>query len=118
MAKTRVTIVAGFLGAGKTSVIRHLLRDQPSPGQTAVLVNEIGEVGIDGDLITAESGDACLVREMAGACICCTANSPFRQAIVELLRRKNQLSSLSSRPVLPLLTVCGKYLKIPNQHTC
>jgi G3E family GTPase len=88
MAVTKVSIIAGFLGSGKTSVIRHLLSQRHDNERVAVLVNEIGDVGIDGDLIQEVSGAACKVRELAGGCICCTANLPFRQAVVELLRQK------------------------------
>ena len=89
---TRVTLIAGFLGAGKTSVIQHLLRQEDDLSQTAVLVNEIGDVGIDGDLIasTSRNDTGCAIREMAGGCICCNANVAFRQAIVEFLRKKPQ----------------------------
>jgi G3E family GTPase len=88
MHKTRVSIVAGFLGSGKTSLIKEILANHQGPGKIAVLVNEIGDVGIDGDIIREVSGTDCEIKEMAGGCICCTANVPFRQAVVALLRHK------------------------------
>lgn len=84
--RTRATIVSGFLGAGKTSLIRQLLLQ--SDAGCSVLVNEIGTVGLDGAAIEAVSGASCQVRELVGGCICCTAQLPFRQALVELLRRR------------------------------
>ena len=52
LEKTPVTVVTGFLGAGKTTLIRHLLQN-PQGRRLAVLVNEFGDVGVDGDLIRA-----------------------------------------------------------------
>lgn len=85
--RTRVTIIAGFLGVGKTSVLKHLLNSSnPSTG-TAVLVNEIGAVGIDGDLI-AGSSSGLNVHELVGGCICCTGLVEFRKKLVEILRSR------------------------------
>jgi len=77
-------LVTGFLGAGKTTAIRALLADRPAGERWAVLVNEFGEVGIDGAALAA---DGVAVREVAGGCICCSAGLPLRVALVDLLRR-------------------------------
>jgi G3E family GTPase len=77
-------IVTGLLGAGKTSLIRHLLEQSPAGERWAVLVNEMGEVGIDEALL---AGTGMEVRELPGGCLCCTLGVPFRVAIVDLLRR-------------------------------
>lgn len=86
---TRVTIVAGFLGSGKTSVIRHLLANDHTGDSTAVLVNEVGAIGVDGACIgEAGTNEQLEVRELAGGCICCTAQVAFRQTVVTLLRKR------------------------------
>ncbi|MCH2110860.1 MAG: hypothetical protein MK135_16195, partial [Polyangiaceae bacterium] len=83
---TRVTIVAGFLGAGKTSVLRNMI-SASLPQRTGVLVNEVGAVGIDGDFIAAANGQLD-VQELMGGCICCTALVAFKHRLVQMLRRR------------------------------
>lgn len=75
------TIVTGFLGTGKTSLIRDAFRHRPEDERWAVLVNEFGEVGLDGAIL----GDLA-VKEIPGGCICCTAGVALRFGLVELLR--------------------------------
>ena len=77
-------LVTGFLGAGKTTTILHLLAHRPRGERWAVLVNEFGELGIDGALLGEVDGVA--VREVAGGCVCCTGNVPMRVALTQLLR--------------------------------
>lgn len=77
-------IVTGLLGAGKTSLIRQLLAQSPADERWAVLVNEMGEVGID-EALLSDSGME--VRELPGGCLCCTLGVPFRVAIIDLIRR-------------------------------
>lgn len=78
------TLVTGSLGVGKTTAILAATRHRPPTERWAVLVNEFGSVGIDGALL---SDDGSLqVREIAGGCICCTANVPLRAALVRLIR--------------------------------
>ncbi|MEQ1571342.1 MAG: GTP-binding protein [Myxococcota bacterium] len=78
------TIVSGALGVGKTTAILSALRARPEGERWAVLVNEFGTVGIDGAILGEHGGLA--VREIAGGCICCTANLPLRVGLVKLLR--------------------------------
>ena len=78
-----VTIISGFLGVGKTTAILDLLREHPKNERWAVLVNEFGEVGIDG---AALAGEGCAVKEVPGGCICCTAQTQMRVALTRLLR--------------------------------
>jgi G3E family GTPase len=103
---TRCNLITGFLGAGKTTLIRNLLSQRPAAERWAVIVNEFGVVGIDGTTIeAATSGPSgappgrstaasthgprtVLVREVAGGCICCAANVPLRVAITDVLRRE------------------------------
>lgn len=79
-----VTLVTGFLGAGKTTFLNALLRD-PAFSQTAVLINEFGDVQIDHDLV-AEFTDE-LVMTTTG-CLCCTASSDIKQSLFDLWRQR------------------------------
>ncbi|HXQ52597.1 MAG TPA: cobalamin biosynthesis protein CobW [Stellaceae bacterium] len=84
MRKLPVTIVTGFLGAGKTSLVRHLLAN--SHRRIALLINEFGELGIDRELLLA--CDACAedeIIELANGCICCTVAEDFLPALTRLL---------------------------------
>ncbi len=92
-----VTVVTGFLGAGKTTLLRHLLLE--SGLRLAVLVNEFGEVGIDGDLIAAcgfcpdDELDGRLV-ELANGCLCCTVQDEFLPTMTRLLERADRLDGI------------------------
>ena len=86
MPKLPVTIVTGFLGAGKTSLVRHLLVHAEGR-RIGLLVNEFGALGIDRELLLA-CGDACAddqVIELANGCICCTVAEDFLPALTRLL---------------------------------
>lgn len=76
-------IITGFLGAGKTTLIRHLLKTKPAEEKWAVLVNEFGEVGIDGALLAA---DGIAVKEVPGGCMCCATGLPSKVALNQLIR--------------------------------
>ena len=84
------TLVTGFLGAGKTTVINQLLATKPDDERWALLINEFGRIGIDGALL-ASSQDNDLeqkniaIREISGGCICCTSQLPLQIAISRLL---------------------------------
>ncbi len=82
-------ILTGFLGAGKTSAILHLLQQKPDNERWAVLVNEFGEIGVDGSLFQGrhkeESG--IYIREVPGGCMCCAAGLPMQMALNLLLAR-------------------------------
>jgi cobalamin biosynthesis protein CobW len=96
-ARLPVTVVTGFLGAGKTSLLRHLLLH--SGLRLAVLVNEFGEVGIDGDLLRScgfcpeEELDGRVV-ELANGCLCCTVQDDFLPTMETLLQRAEQLDGI------------------------
>jgi G3E family GTPase len=77
---TPVTVLTGFLGSGKTTLLNHVLRD-PRFADTAVLVNEWGEVGIDHALVRASSEN---VVVLAGGCICCRVAGDLVKALREL----------------------------------
>ncbi len=80
---TPTTLVSGFLGAGKTTLINQLLRAKPAGSQWALLMNEFGQIGIDGSLIDHKDGLA--IKEVSGGCICCTSQLPLQIALVRLL---------------------------------
>ena len=80
-------VVTGFLGAGKSTAILNLLKEKPEGERWAILVNEFGEVGIDGGLLGASSGRKVFVREVPGGCMCCTAGLPMQMAMNMLLAR-------------------------------
>ena len=85
--KTPVTIVTGFLGAGKTTLIRHLLQN-PGGRRLAVLVNEFGDVGVDGDQIRDCADASCPeahIVELTNGCICCTVADEFIPSIERLM---------------------------------
>jgi cobalamin biosynthesis protein CobW len=89
LARVPCTIVTGFLGAGKTTLIRHLLT-QVRGRTLAVLVNEFGDVGIDGELLKACGDAACReenIIELANGCLCCTVADEFIPALTALLSR-------------------------------
>ncbi|MUK39714.1 GTP-binding protein [Aliivibrio fischeri] len=85
MKKIPTNIITGFLGVGKTTTILQLLKNKPENEPWAVLVNEFGEVGIDGAFL-AEGG--AMVKEVPGGCMCCTAGLPMSVGINALLRQK------------------------------
>jgi G3E family GTPase len=82
-----VLLVGGFLGAGKTTLLRHLVRDPRVGGRLAVLVNELGALGIDGELIRdARQGAAVQAVQLDSGCLCCTLQGELGSALQELAR--------------------------------
>jgi G3E family GTPase len=78
-----VSVLTGFLGAGKTTLLNHILRGQ-SEYKFGILINEVGEIGIDGQLVEAERED---VVEMSNGCVCCTIRKDLVKGIQKLLQR-------------------------------
>jgi cobalamin biosynthesis protein CobW len=90
LAKTPVTIVTGFLGAGKTTLIRHLLANAGGR-RLALIINEFGDVGVDGDLVKGCADANCpeeAIIELANGCICCTVADDFAPALTALVARE------------------------------
>lgn len=79
-----VNLITGFLGVGKTTAIRRLLDLHPAGERWAVLVNEFGEVGVDGALLA--DGEV-VVQEVAGGCLCCVAAPAFTTGLNRLIRQ-------------------------------
>lgn len=99
MHKIPVTVITGFLGAGKTTLLRNLLQNNQGR-KIAVLVNEFGEVGIDGELLrscqvceTEEEANSNIV-ELTNGCLCCTVQEEFYPTMQTLLTRKEQLDCI------------------------
>ncbi|MBW4693959.1 MAG: cobalamin biosynthesis protein CobW [Lyngbya sp. HA4199-MV5] len=106
-AKIPVTIITGFLGSGKTTLIRHLLQNNQGR-RIAVLVNEFGELGIDGDLlrscqvcddepsagVTPSPERLLNIVELTNGCLCCTVQEEFLPVMLELLKRRDSLDCI------------------------
>lgn len=111
-SKIPVTIVTGFLGSGKTTLIRHVLQNNQGR-RIAVLVNEFGELGIDGELLRScqvcpedgltdgEANDAAATNaaatnivELTNGCLCCTVQEEFLPTMLELLKRRDRLDCI------------------------
>lgn len=91
MTATRVpcTVVTGFLGAGKTTLIRHILENAKGK-RLALIVNEFGDVGVDGEILKGCGVDSCPeenIVELANGCICCTVADDFVPALDQILSR-------------------------------
>jgi len=91
MSKVPATVVTGFLGAGKTTLIRHLL-ENAGGRRLALVINEFGDVGVDGALVKGCNDAACPeedIVELANGCICCTVADDFLPTMQKLLDRPN-----------------------------
>ena len=81
-------IITGFLGSGKTTLIQALLKGKPADEKWAILVNEFGEVGIDGGIVDGSNQDKqVFIREVPGGCMCCTSGLPMQIALNQLISR-------------------------------
>ena len=86
--KLPVTVITGFLGSGKTTLIRHLMQN-PGGKRLAVVVNEFGDVGVDGDILKNCAIPECPaenIMELANGCICCTVADDFIPTIETLIK--------------------------------
>ncbi|MEM6887343.1 MAG: cobalamin biosynthesis protein CobW [Pseudomonadota bacterium] len=108
LEKTPVTIVTGFLGSGKTTLIRHLMT-HPQGKRLAVVVNEFGDVGVDGDILKSCAIPECPaenILELANGCICCTVADDFIPTIEALM-------ALNPRPEHIIIETSGLALPKP-----
>ena len=108
LTKIPVTVITGFLGAGKTTLIRHLMQN-PQGKRLAILVNEFGTVGVDGDILKSCADESCPVEnivELANGCICCTVADDFIPTIEALM-------AMPQRPDHILIETSGLALPKP-----
>ncbi|MDQ7260256.1 cobalamin biosynthesis protein CobW [Paracoccus sp. PS-1] len=87
LTKTPVTVITGFLGAGKTTLIRHLMLN-PQGKRLAVLVNEFGTMGVDGEILKSCADENCPaenIMELSNGCICCTVADDFIPTLERLM---------------------------------
>jgi cobalamin biosynthesis protein CobW len=105
MDKLPTTIVTGFLGSGKTTLLRHMLQNAAGR-RLAVIVNEFGEVGVDGELLrqcgigcdddanTSNEGDGGALYELANGCLCCTVQEEFVPVLEQLMERRERIDHI------------------------
>ena len=84
-----VIVVGGFLGAGKTTLVNHLIRSLPR--RLGIIVNEFGQTGVDGSLIERLDDD---VTELAAGCLCCTGRDDLLRALMEISMREQKPDAL------------------------
>ena len=90
--KIPTTVITGFLGAGKTTMIQHIL-ENPGGRRIALIVNEFGDLGVDGEILRGCGVDSCAsggMIELSNGCICCTVAEEFTPAIQSLIERPDQ----------------------------
>ncbi|WP_300010363.1 cobalamin biosynthesis protein CobW [uncultured Roseobacter sp.] len=108
LAKLPVTVITGFLGSGKTTLVRELMQN-PGGKRLAVVVNEFGDVGVDGDILKSCAIPDCPaenIMELANGCICCTVADDFIPTIEALM-------ALEPRPDHILIETSGLALPKP-----
>ncbi len=101
MNKLPTTIVTGFLGSGKTTLLRHLLTNA-NGRRLAVIVNEFGEVGVDGELLkqcgigceSEENGAPGALYELSNGCLCCTVQEEFVPVLETLMERRDSIDHI------------------------
>ena len=108
LSKLPVTVITGFLGSGKTTLIRHLMQN-PGGKRLAIVVNEFGDVGVDGEILKSCAIPDCPaenIMELANGCICCTVADDFIPTI-------DALMALEPRPDHILIETSGLALPKP-----
>lgn len=91
--KIPVTIITGFLGSGKTTIIRNLLENNNGK-RLAVIVNEFGEMGIDGELLKSCCTNEEDIMELSNGCVCCTVQDEFLPIMLQLMERKDTIDHI------------------------
>ena len=91
--KIPTNIITGFLGVGKTTAIQQLLKQKPAHETWGILVNEFGQIGIDGTLLSAftdtltDQTERIVVKEVPGGCLCCVAGLPMKMGLNMLISK-------------------------------
>ncbi len=94
MRKIPITIVTGFLGVGKTTLVHNMIKNANGK-RIAVLVNEFGEVDVDGELIKGGcEDDQCNLVELPNGCICCTVQEEFLPTMLTMIERKEDIDHI------------------------
>ena len=96
LSKIPTTIITGFLGAGKTTLIRHLINNAAGR-KIALIINEFGDLGVDGDILKGCGDDACNeedILELSNGCICCTVADDFIPTMQKLLERETRFDHI------------------------
>ncbi|WP_163847332.1 cobalamin biosynthesis protein CobW [Pseudooceanicola aestuarii] len=91
-AKIPTTVITGFLGAGKTTLVRHMLQ-QANGRRIALIINEFGDLGVDGDILKGCGDETCRdedIMELSNGCICCTVAEDFIPTMEALLARPDR----------------------------
>ena len=112
-----ISVITGFLGAGKTSLVNRLVQERAGAERIGVVVNEAGEIGLDGELLGDAGGD---VVEIADGCVCCTSQGELLEAITRLQRAAGPLDRIivetsglaDPGPVLETLTSITHALRL------
>lgn len=112
-----ISVVSGFLGAGKTSLVNRLVQARAGAERIGVVVNEAGEIGLDGELLGDAGGE---VVEIADGCVCCTSQGELLDAITRLHRAAGELDRIivetsglaDPGPVLETLTSITHVLRL------
>src|ERR1051325_7811299 len=86
MTRVPVTVLTGFLGAGQTTLLNHILT-APHGNRIAVIENEFGEIGIDNELVVRSDEE---IFEMNNGCICCTVRGDLIRILGKLMRRRDK----------------------------
>lgn len=96
-AKIPTTVITGFLGAGKTTLVRHLLAHAPKGKRIALIINEFGDLGVDKDILAGCGDDTCREEDMvelSNGCICCTVADEFIPTMQALLARPDKFDHI------------------------
>ncbi len=98
--KIPATVITGFLGSGKTTLIRHMLANANGK-RIALIINEFGDLGVDGDILKGCGDETCSeddIMELSNGCICCTVADDFIPTMQKLLARDESPTISSSKP--------------------
>jgi cobalamin biosynthesis protein CobW len=97
MTKIPTTVITGFLGAGKTTLVRHLLAHAPKGKRIALIINEFGDLGVDKDILAGCGDETCREEDMielSNGCICCTVADEFIPTMQALLARSEKFDHI------------------------